>query len=348
MVIGVEPGQLYGLDLVDVSAFEREVGKYVGTDDRAPSWEAHYVEVEDSRVLVVTVDAPVDGDPIRTLRREFDSDTPGTIFIRHPGRTTRAQHDDIVMLEARALARQDRARLRLEVQVGVEDFALVDDSIEGLGAWIRQERQRRDANQPSPYDEFEFRVGPRVTAREYEQETIAWLNECAQALPAMTRAKAVARLPQPTIRVVLLNPTDRYESAVQVELVIGRAFHGFMDEFDAAADCDEWPSASRGWGTVYQRHVPADLVAKWPEVTRSHDATQIVWPPVDLRTRTPTVLHPVYLAGTHEDLGKTFVIRWRATSMSSLGEATGTLEGEVGGAVVAPIEMVPAGGWSFD
>lgn len=116
VVAGAEPGALHGLTSVDPAQLGQLIEPYLGGAD-GPAWAPLYVPLDDKIVLVVTVEAPKPGDPIRTLRREFGKYREGTIFVRKHGRTEVADAADIEALQRRLLASGRRAATSLAVRV---------------------------------------------------------------------------------------------------------------------------------------------------------------------------------------------------------------------------------------
>lgn len=102
VIVGAEPGHLHGLTTVDPARLGGIMELYLGSD--GPAWTASYIAVDGKNVLVVTVEPPKPGDRIHTLRREFEDHLSGTIFIRRPGRTVRADAGELDMLQRRLVA----------------------------------------------------------------------------------------------------------------------------------------------------------------------------------------------------------------------------------------------------
>jgi hypothetical protein len=106
LVVGVEPGNLPGMPRWDGEKLGPSLARYLGTD--GPVWSHQNITFEGANVVVITVEPPVAGDPIRTLRKEYSGDgsraaAEGTIFVRRSGRTDRAGSADIGDLQRRLL-----------------------------------------------------------------------------------------------------------------------------------------------------------------------------------------------------------------------------------------------------
>lgn len=113
MLVGVEPGSVAGIASIDNGRLYSRVVPYVG--EYGPKWAAVEVPFEGKVVLVVTVEAPAPGDPIHVLCKESPpNDThrtvpEGTVFVRRPGETTRANKQEMDQLQQRLLDRGDAA-----------------------------------------------------------------------------------------------------------------------------------------------------------------------------------------------------------------------------------------------
>src|ERR1700733_7766983 len=91
LLVGVEPGgNLSGVVPIDQAKLEAGVAVYVG---QHVDWDAAYVELEGKSVVVVTVEPPRWGDPIRCFRKAYlpaekvkESMPAATIFVRHTAR----------------------------------------------------------------------------------------------------------------------------------------------------------------------------------------------------------------------------------------------------------------------
>ncbi|HLB22115.1 MAG TPA: hypothetical protein VK605_08380, partial [Solirubrobacteraceae bacterium] len=111
LLAGVEPGKLVGTAILDPADIDNYLSKYVLPGQ--PRWHPSYVTVEGQQVLVITVEAPRDGDPICTLQRAYEGAEPGRIFIRRHGKTLEATPAEVRALEARL--RNERPRVELSL-----------------------------------------------------------------------------------------------------------------------------------------------------------------------------------------------------------------------------------------
>jgi hypothetical protein len=140
VVVGLEPGTLSGITSVDPADLSQGIDPYLG-GAVGPKWTPTVVSVEGKSVLVVTVEAPQQGDPIFTLRRAIQKYQAGTIFVRKHGRTVPADAEDIDALQGRLVARLPSGA-ELEVSLlGEEPLSWInlDKARRDIDAWIDQQ-----------------------------------------------------------------------------------------------------------------------------------------------------------------------------------------------------------------
>jgi hypothetical protein len=140
VVVGAAPGTLSGINSVDPADLSQSVDPYLG-GAAGPRWTPTVVSVGGKSVLVATVEAPHQGDPIFTLRRATQKYQAGTIFVRKHGRTVPADADDIDALQARLVARLPSGA-ELEVSLlGEEPLSWIDldTARTEIDAWIDQQ-----------------------------------------------------------------------------------------------------------------------------------------------------------------------------------------------------------------
>lgn len=103
VVVGAEPGNLFGVVSVDPADLDQILEPWLGGVE-GPRYVPTYVLIEGKKVLIVVVEAPKNGDPIYTLRKEFEGGRDGDVFVRKSGRTERANSADLKALVERAAA----------------------------------------------------------------------------------------------------------------------------------------------------------------------------------------------------------------------------------------------------
>lgn len=144
VTVGVEPGNLVGVEMPDPADWIARVEPYL-KGESAPAWDWTIVPVDGADVLVVTVEPPQDGDPQWPLRKEFETYRSGTLFVRKPGKTEPATAGDVDALTRRLLAGGSKLpQLLVEVVGDVPLPWLVGpEAQENVAVWVQGERDRR-------------------------------------------------------------------------------------------------------------------------------------------------------------------------------------------------------------
>lgn len=121
LLVGVEPGTWGRAPDADPADLVQQLEPYTGSD---LPWHPVYVDRGGHRVLVIVVDPPQWGDPVRRiLRGSLDPDTgreivAGTTFVRRPGMTIAADATQLERLEKRARILQPRLRVATDWNLG--------------------------------------------------------------------------------------------------------------------------------------------------------------------------------------------------------------------------------------
>lgn len=147
IVVGAEPGNLLGVASVDPADLDQILEPWLGGVE-GPKYALTYVLVDGKKVLVVVVEAPKNGDPIFTLRKEFDGRRDGEIFVRKAGRTDLANSADLKALTERASNTRGEApafevSLVGDVPLGWFDPTTVDGII---APWVASRRRVMESN----------------------------------------------------------------------------------------------------------------------------------------------------------------------------------------------------------
>lgn len=140
VIVGLEPGRLIGAPPIDPAEIHDAVQQYLA--DPAPGWDIHYVEYRDTKVLVVTVDPPAQGDPPFSIGRNGDKVRDGDIYVRKLGKTEPARSADLAMLFQRM---QTSSSPQLDIAVSAEadgGVRLFDVPPDWIDQWVVRERGR--------------------------------------------------------------------------------------------------------------------------------------------------------------------------------------------------------------
>lgn len=77
LLAGIEPGNVVGVDRVDPADLDDALSKYVLPAQ--PRWSPNYLTFNGVDVLVITIEAPREGDPICTLQSAYDKAERGRV-----------------------------------------------------------------------------------------------------------------------------------------------------------------------------------------------------------------------------------------------------------------------------
>ncbi|MEV6800158.1 ATP-binding protein [Micromonospora rifamycinica] len=243
LLVGVQPGDVAGIEEVDPAVLENRLRPYLGDD--GPRFAPHWVSVEDRSVLVVEVAAPRDGDPVHHIRREGPDVRDGDIFVRRGAKTDRPSSVELVRLFRRAKGAPEFHGIALALAEPSE-ISTIDFSEEAVEGWLSSTRRRLLASLPRPRVEsgnphFGSFVGESAlsawphelaagltgaisrreedrTPEQYEDEVKEYLRRCKEALPYVFPRAAAEKLAPIELRIS--NQTEENYSAVQVVLYI--------------------------------------------------------------------------------------------------------------------------------
>ncbi|HMJ34341.1 MAG TPA: hypothetical protein VK501_10510 [Baekduia sp.] len=146
MLVGVEPGHLHGVEVIDPAKLSDIVRPYVAGG--RPSWAPTYVSVDGVEVLVVEIAPPQPGDRICCLMKTYESAKVGLVYVRREGQTEQADPHEIRELEERLLSRSaEEARRVAQREEGLIAAATAQGA--ALEARVRQSAEVR-ARQRAP------------------------------------------------------------------------------------------------------------------------------------------------------------------------------------------------------
>lgn len=358
VVVGVEPGKLVGVPPIDPAQLEDGLTPFLGSVN-GPAWQPHAVVVDGASVLVVTVEPPRPGDRIAPLRRTHQDARKGTVFIRRPGKTERADDAEIDALQTRLLAggKKDRPTLQVDVDAAVPirwfDFSEDD---EGVSAWLSTERDRLMAQARAWTSEGRQDPAPGLTGRwltqsmalsgmqpvdedrtvdEYIAELDAWVAEVREASFEAAFGRAFEDEAN-MVRFSVHNPTDQNVSAVELKVHIpGERLMGFEETPDPV----DLPRPPRRYGTPppnplsgFDFRVPNIPIPSYDHLspslrrTRVEDGSiNVTFDVGDLRPEETDVSDEIYIALAELPEGGVLRGTWSATTKG----ADGILRGDV-------------------
>jgi hypothetical protein len=338
LLLGIEPGQVIGVERMDPAQIDDALRKYLGND--GPSWIVAQVDFGGSNVMLFSVPPPRWGDRIHTLRSGYNQFRDGDIFVRRLGKTERASAADIAYLEKRAQRRAEM--IEVDVQWATPaTAALIEPPEDYINDWIDNEREKllSPMNQPTHgHDAFgtKFPLGNMFTdsrkPEEYSGEVDRYLAVVQPLLFKRMLEVATARgLGRVTPKVI--NPTHRNLPSVSVEMDI----EGVSCTMDPEDEGDDLPEPPRAWGTPSGlAHLAAvsPILTRMPrfrddlyvDIDNSNARSQIRFPNVDLRPGKSEALSSVSIFVPWSRRGEVLTARWTATSEGVNGIASGSLE----------------------
>jgi hypothetical protein len=277
LLLGVAPGELEGTVVHDPADLDGWVTAYVGTIPDAPSWNATYVSIGGTSVLLVTIERPKWGDPIWTLRKTYAPDPrthsngtkeepslrEGTVFIRREGRTDQANTAELRTLTHRAGAGPRRLSLDLRMEAGDTAIA-IDDGDERREAWLTGEGRaltpsgKAPATSRRPTDnvldalaaqsaEALKGFGETRTRDAYEKEVQTYLVGARRGYSARLKRGAI-RHELGEIHLWIDNETEHNFADVVVDLTFPQsAIEAYFDEGQVKGPA--FPSRPDPWGS---------------------------------------------------------------------------------------------------
>jgi hypothetical protein len=245
MILGAEPGKLPGQLSIDPSTIEQGLRSYLGTD--GPQWQPQNVPIDGVNVIVLTIEPPKWGDPIHTLRKEFQNQgvggNDGAVFVRRGSSTCLASSAELTALQMRLL-RKVADPVALVVESIGEPLIRSKFDRTTFERWSVDERQRllgpleaQSRNRVAPNPSLGLPInGSSVAAadaarslasfmttpedrtpEQYLEEVEQYLNAAESAAVNVAFSSIKSRKSAP-LRVRALNPTERNLDSVAVTI----------------------------------------------------------------------------------------------------------------------------------
>ncbi len=372
LLVGVEPGCIASVDVIDIAKLEQGLLPYLGND--GPRWSTDYPEVDGNTVLVVSIEAPRWGDSIHTLRQSFlpedkraKSYVAGTVYIRKNGRTEHPPDQASWEILQQRLIRRN-VQFDLDVlwsPVSAAAIVALDASPDTLHTWLEKERCRllapleadekwRATNQQAqfalgklgirlpdiPNMTAHLRIGDRRSLEEYRDEVNKYLAHAEAKVAVQARARAVEQV-APILEVMVTNGTERNFQDVKVEIAFMGQVTGYVDEREVWRDVD-FPAAPKLYGTqtlfipmddYVGPRKPSPPYKGWANNTPG--GCRIHFLPINLRPRDSVRLPSFRLLAHPGAAGTTLTGIWHATSTSADGVRQGQLSVSVDPTVVS-------------
>ncbi len=352
VLLGVEPGNLAGVELWDSADIETWISRFAGPNLH---YDEHYVQKDGKQVLFLTIDPPKQGDPLHHFREgSEDLETKKTIseaaiYVRHGSKSEPATSDDIARLTARAAPEaNDTAVIHdLSLELDTTEVAVIGASIlrdEVRDEWLDRWRANMLAKLPKPAARDPYGVsmlsvaaiGESRSTEEYTAEVEAYVQSIKSTPGLWQRMVMHEALKQGQTRLSLTvrnDSAENYENAV-VELRF--AGLGRANIYANAHDADEMlglPEMPLQWGAsltaTIAREAPVltNRRSTAPEVeARGPGEVFVRYPELRVRPHTPHRLALLLVALPPHFAGMTIPVHWRVTASNTKSDLAGDLE----------------------
>ncbi|MCY3661628.1 MAG: hypothetical protein OXH28_02235 [bacterium] len=346
ILVGVEPGAMPGTDRFDPAQLHDGLDRYIGAT--GPAWHPRYIHVDNTTVLAIEVEPPRPGDSIHTLKKTYDKIRRGEIFVRKNGKTHPAEPEDIKKLEQRLRGTQLDLDLALIGHLPISWFdeqALIAAITRSAGLkGDAQLRRARQTNEPdsvaSAYSQIRAMAwavhGPDDrTIEEYADEVAQWQSQWTEgALEHWTTAYTAAG--HGACSLSLTNLTDHNFTSVEVCVEIPGAqvirdldeVETYLPEMPRPFGQGRGLAALAGLNPPYIPTVPVAGLHYPPEVwvDNDDDGAFVTWDVGDVRPEQTLHADPLYVLVGEAPSTRQLSARWRATSKSVSGVASGVIE----------------------
>ena len=342
LVIGVEPGNLAGVNPIDNANLHAGVSQFVRETVR---WNPQYIEHHGKRVLVITVEPPESGDQIAAMLRSYQSDSRGSsvcregdVFIRRHGKTDLATQDDFDMLVKRFGTGAERTNSLTVQALETVSAIAVECGPDQIDRW-RSEQRRAYLEPLEPY--LRARVQPTFESRSpttFQCEVESYLEEISPLLRQKAHADALSDR-APGMRLALVNETDYNFAAARVDVYIDGDVWAYGSDADPSS---VMPVPPHEWGpsgfSVRVAGVPSVLTSTLcePHIDNSCP-THIQFDDVDLRPYEKIDLDVIHLVCDANLAGAAITATRAATSTSVTGVARGEFLVSASSDIVSPL-----------
>jgi hypothetical protein len=341
LLLGVEPGAVPGMDVLDSADIENGIRPFVGDELR---FDIDYVPIHAMHVLFFVVDPPKAGDPIHCLRKEsVDLETgkalrAGTIYVRKAGKTEQANPADIDRLTERA--KNVSATVSLSVDVRVIDppqalpANIFSDGTRDRALGEIEQGLMKSLPAGRPRDMIYLRpVGETRSRDGFERQVNAFVKNAKRHWWAYAAVEVLEASPHP-LRLELVNPTEHNYADVVVELRIPLGRDLVHLSVSDARHHLQPPEPPEPYGTnalashkLLSRINPA--VFRGPQaldhIDGDRSSTNIRFGAIHVRPLTPHQMPDVYMILGPPLKATDIPVEWRATSSSTSGQMTGTV-----------------------
>jgi hypothetical protein len=334
LILGAEPGNIYGLQRRDPAELDQAIRRLLGSD--GPTYDLHWLLLDERDLLVCSVAPPRSGDPIFTPVRTSGHLRAGDVLIRRPGKTEHADHDEMVMLMRRLSARApaDGPDVALRATGGAAVIAKADPNDPRWEQFLRDEVGKYPIRQQRQRSVVEEIAGPGTGAY-IAADVERYLDELRSTMPALAAIAGIKNAPGCAISVV--NQSDKTYRDLRIKLRLSpnnvdAVITGGRQSFYGRVAWPERPKPVSINDLVGMlRGAPAIVAPPYdvPEVVAGHPGWAVQLPDTTVHARdTEQVVSEVDLVIVLRDdveLPENITVQWTATSPDVDGQAQGTL-----------------------
>nr|WP_127893075.1 ATP-binding protein [Streptomyces sp. S10(2018)] len=342
IAIGVEPGKVEGITTIDLADLDSGLQPYLG--HQGPEWSANYVTLDDTPVLVMTVEPPQAGDPIHTLNKEFASYVAGMIFVRRSGRTVQANPGEVISLTQRATQHKTVPQ-NMTVTSNVEPVEIplwqFDDYIEEL-CIQRKDNLLAPQNLRKRSNSLGMSSLDTRNANDYRKEVATHLESYRKFLVNVAR-QAYVRHERGRLQLTISNPDQTSHQGVRVELSFSTRLTAILAD-DYIEEEFTQPSQPQPLGTQYPFYSTGTTHTFSPayrgprELETDINPGSVVFNIASVRAEGHVELPKIHFI-TNSWSDDEQVLSWAVTALNSGGRARGSIQlTQVGVATIAPRE----------
>ena len=264
MVVGVGEDGAVGNSPIEMMELSRNIEPYLSF--AGPKWDIQRVPVADGReVLLIIVDPPRQGDPIRICYKSGDGVTDGAVYFRADGETRPIRAKELELLVERSRPGVPEASLIVRA-VGVATPVFCDpaatlerliDTVSARHALARSQALSPELAHVAESAGFRFAetfaaatlTPENRTPEAYERELEDWVTQTRITWPAALEGE-ISRVLDFTV-FEIINASDLYLADVELNIYLEGAVQSseWADVDDADID-DLLPRPPRPWGPV--------------------------------------------------------------------------------------------------
>lgn len=280
IIIGLEPGNVFGTSPMDTAVLDAKLTPYIGAD--GPGWEPHWLDYQGKKILIVEVLPPATGDLPHAFRKTSGKLQQGTVYVRKKAASVPADQADINALARRFASGLASQAPSISVHVKPQDALVryqwtdaevdqfVDQLRNGLLEPLRQHEQSERAKAAEPLKaarqaQFEisrlgfpqFMKSPETRSpQQYKNQIDKYVSEVRAELPGILMDVVSAVIPP--LVFTATNGDGRNYSDVRVTLSVKGHATAMRKSSNKQVLARRLPQAPPPFGSTSQQRVGLD------------------------------------------------------------------------------------------